>query len=70
MVEPVERPVGVERRMEPADHRQPGGDLAEPWAVAGGLHGKRPIPRQVSEEHIPAQVNARSALLREVGQDR
>ena len=67
--EPIEQPIGVERGTPPADHRQPGGEPAERRAEAGGLHGERPIPRQVVEKHVPAQVHAPPPLLREVSQD-
>ena len=69
MDEPVEQPVGVERGVPSADGRQPGGEPAKRRAEAGGLHGERPLPRQVGKEHVPAQVHARPALVREVRQD-
>ena len=58
MDEPVEHPVGIERIMPPADGRQPGGEPTKRRAEASDLEGKRPLPRQVGKQHVPAQVHA------------
>ena len=56
--EPVEQPVGVARGVSSADGRQPGGEPTKRRAEASDLEGKRPLPRQVGKQHVPAQVHA------------